>query len=85
LAYQLLLQPRAVRALSKAPHDMQPRIKAAIAELAQAPRPHGSRKLRGQRDTWRIRVGDWRVVYVPDDTARVVVVTVVGHRREVYE
>lgn len=85
MPYRLLFQPRAERALLKAPRDMQDRLQGAILALADAPRPRGAKKLRGERDTWRIRVGDWRVVYVPDDRVRVVVVTVIGHRREVYD
>ena len=40
--------------------------------------------MEGDRDTWRVRVGEYRVIYVPDDVKHTVVVTVVGHRREVY-
>jgi mRNA interferase RelE/StbE len=85
MGYGLFLQPRARRALGKAPPDMQSRLKEAILALALTPRPPGARKLQGQRDTWRIRIGDWRVVYVPDDRARSVIVTVIGHRRDVYD
>ena len=85
MVYGLFLQPRAKRALGKAPSDMQFRLKDAIVALSGTPRPHGARKLQGRRDTWRIRVGDWRVIYVPDDRARVVIVSVIGHRRDVYE
>ncbi len=52
--------------------------------LAGDPRPRGCKKLEGYRDHWRIRVGDWRVVYIIDDAARVVTVTRIAHRREVY-
>lgn len=52
-------------------------------------RPHsaacGMQKLKGYKDYWRIRVGDWRIVYIIDDTAKVVSVTRIAHRREVYE
>ncbi len=85
LPYALQFQPRAARDLAKAPRDMLPRLRDAIVALANQPRPPGARKLRGQRETWRIRVGDWRIVYVPDDAARRIVVTVVAHRREVYD
>jgi len=53
--------------------------------LAENPRPSGCKKLRGYKDQWRIRVGDWRVVYIVDDAAKRVSVTRVAHRREVYE
>jgi mRNA-degrading endonuclease RelE of RelBE toxin-antitoxin system len=52
--------------------------------LARA-RPTGCKKLKGHKDQWRIRIGDWRVVYVVDDAAQVVSVTRIAHRREVYE
>ena len=47
--------------------------------------PAGCKKLKGYKDHWRIRVGDWRALYVIDDSARVVSVTRIAHRREVYE
>ena len=47
--------------------------------------PAGCKKLKGHRDHWRIRTGDWRVVYIIDDTAKTVNVTRIAHRREVYE
>ena len=56
-----------------------------ILTLADNPRPAGCRKLKGYKDQWRVRVGDWRVVYIVDDRAMLVSITRVGHRREVYE
>lgn len=53
--------------------------------LADNPRPAGCKKLHGYKDQWRVRVGDWRVVYIIDDEAGLVSVTRVAHRREVYE
>ena len=85
MSYGLFFQPRAKKALAKAPPDMQSRLKEAILALAASPRPAGAKKLRGERDTWRVRGGEWRVFYVPDDHARTVIVTVIGHRREVYD
>jgi mRNA interferase RelE/StbE len=85
VAYRLFFQPRAEKSLLKAPRDMQPRLKEAILSLSATPRPHGAKKLKGERDTWRIRVGDWRIVYVPNDGAQAIIITVIGHRREVYE
>jgi mRNA interferase RelE/StbE len=52
--------------------------------LADEPRPAGCRKLAGLDDAWRIRVGDYRIVYVVDDLARTVTVTRIGHRRDIY-
>jgi mRNA interferase RelE/StbE len=61
------------------------RIDRKILALADDPRVAGCKKLRGYKDQWRVRVGDWRVVYVVDDAAKVVTVTRIAHRREVYE
>jgi mRNA interferase RelE/StbE len=59
-------------------------IKAAIEALADDPRPPGCRKLAGRKDEWRIRVGDWRVIYRVEDGRLVVVVVAVGVRGGVY-
>jgi mRNA interferase RelE/StbE len=67
--------------LSPAIHD---RVIAAIQRLARNPRPPGCRKLAGADNDWRIRVGDYRVVYEIADTLRVVRINRVRHRREVY-
>jgi len=56
-----------------------------LEHLASAPRPPGCKKLRGGDKEWRIRVSDYRVVYVIDDTAKTVDVTRIAQRREVYD
>jgi mRNA interferase RelE/StbE len=61
------------------------RIDRKILALAENPRPPGCKKLRGYKDQWRIRVGDWRVLYAVDDAVKLVSITRVAHRREVYE
>jgi mRNA interferase RelE/StbE len=53
-------------------------------ELEQDPRPPGCKKLKG-RDAWRIRIGDYRVIYEINDGHLIVTVITIGHRREVYE
>ena len=49
------------------------------------PRPAGCKKLKGYKDQWRVRVGDWRVLYIIDDAAKLITITRIAHRREVYE
>ncbi|MGB8579902.1 MAG: type II toxin-antitoxin system RelE/ParE family toxin [Candidatus Sulfotelmatobacter sp.] len=49
------------------------------------PRPAGCKKLKGHKDQWRIRIGEWRVIYFIDDAAKQVSITRVAHRREVYD
>jgi len=53
--------------------------------LARNPRPSGCKKLKGHKDIWRIRVGDYRIVYTVDDREMVIRVGRIAHRREVYE
>jgi mRNA interferase RelE/StbE len=64
---------------------MLARIMPRLERLAGAPRPPGCKKLRGGDNEWRIRVGDYRVVYVIDDVAKTIDVTRIAHRREVYD
>lgn len=60
------------------------RIVPKIVALAKLPRPPGCQKLKGNNALWRIRVGDYRVLYEIDDRSGVVDISSVGHRREVY-
>lgn len=61
------------------------RILKRIESLIAEPRPSGVKKLEGSTDQWRIRIGDWRVVYRVDDKEKLVDISVVRHRREVYK
>jgi len=61
------------------------RIDRRILALAENPRPPGCKKLRGYKDQWRIRAGDWRIVYIINDASKLVIITRVAHRRAVYE
>jgi mRNA interferase RelE/StbE len=60
------------------------RIDAAILQLADLPRPPGCVKLSGKSELWRIRIGDYRVLYEIQEKDRIVVIVSVAHRREVY-
>jgi len=83
MSYQLAILRRAVKELARLPEKDKRRIEADIEALAASPRPHGSKKLTG-RDGYRIRSGDYRVVYEIDDRRRMVIVLHVGHRKDVY-
>jgi mRNA interferase RelE/StbE len=61
------------------------RVDRKITSLADTARPAGCRKLRGYRDLWRVRVGDYRVVYAIDDGRALATIVRVAHRREVYD
>lgn len=82
--YRILLERSAEKDLGRLAHDLHNRIIAAIQKLAQNPRPVSCRKLAGTGNDWRIRVGDYRVIYEIADVIRVVRVHRVRHRREVY-
>jgi len=83
--YSLEIKQSAQKELDSLDNSVFKRIDRKILALADSPRPPGCKKLRAYRDHWRIRVGDWRIVYLIDDEARDVTITRVAHRREVYE
>ena len=82
--YRVFLERAAEKQLKQFPAKVHNRVIAAIQELAEKPRPTGCRKLTGTENDWRIRVGDYRVVYEIDDATQQVRVNRVRHRREVY-
>ena len=82
--HRIQIAPSAVRQLRKLPTSVQERIVGHIEDLAIEPRPRGSIKLQGEDDLYRIRVGDYRVIYTVKDEELIVLVLRVGHRREVY-
>lgn len=82
--YRVELKPSAARALRKLDADIQRRLIARVEALAENPRPPGAEKLEGRRDLYRIRVGDYRIIYQVGDKVLLVLVVRVGHRRDVY-
>lgn len=86
--YHVTFRATAEKSLEKLPQSAQTRLVAKAIGLADDPRPHGSVKLAGAAghniDLWRVRVGDYRMVYAIDDVARVVDIRIVAHRRDVY-
>jgi mRNA interferase RelE/StbE len=84
-SYRVALTTSAEKELHRLPTEMIARIVPRLEHLASVPRPPGCKKLTGGDKEWRIRVGNYRIVYEIDDTARTVDVTRIAHRREVYE
>lgn len=82
--YGIEVAPAAARQLRKLSPPAQRRVQAAIELLANQPRPPGARKLVGGNGEWRVRTGDYRVVYEIHDDVLLVLVLAVGHRREIY-
>jgi len=81
--HEVRLHPEAVRAYRRLQGPMRERVAEAIDALGAEPRSRGAVKLAGRND-FRIRVGDYRIVYAVDDAERVVLVARIAHRREVY-
>ena len=73
-----------MKQIGKLDPQVRRRIDAALLALGDDPRPPGSQKL-GNVDAWRIRVGDWRVIYQIKDDQLLVLILRVGQRRDVYE
>jgi mRNA interferase RelE/StbE len=84
-SYDVALTSGAEKELKKLPSQLIARIVPRLENLASNPRPPGCKKLQGGDREWRIRIGDYRVVYTIDDTKLLVEVTRIRHRREVYE
>ena len=84
MAYQVEFAPHAYRQFKKLERDTQLLLLGKIEALSSNPRPAGVKKLASVENLYRIRVGDYRVVYEIRDRALVVVVVKIGHRRDVY-
>ncbi len=83
MRYQVLLSKSVQKELDRLPNAIANRILVRLAGLETNPRPADVKKLKG-RDAWRIRVGDYRVIYEIHDRVLQVIVITVGHRREIY-
>ena len=82
--YEIILERRAERDLRQLAADIFQRVIAAIKALADNPRPPNCRNLTGSDNDWRVRVGDYRVLYEIDDENQMVRVMRIRHRREAY-
>ena len=84
MTYELEFLPAARRDLKRLPQPIQLRIADALRDLQDNPRPPGVKKLVGEPNSWRIRVGDYRVLYEIHDGRLLVLVINIGHRKDVY-
>jgi mRNA interferase RelE/StbE len=83
--YSVVISREPSRELTRLPKSMVKRVFAKLDGLGINPRPSGSKKLVGYVDLWRIRVGDYRVIYRIEDDRRVVTVLRIQHRRDAYD
>jgi len=82
--HRLEFSSTAARQLRKLDRAEAVRIRSAIEQLRDQPRPPGVTALQGRRGYFRVRVGDYRVIYSVDDGRLIVLVAALGHRREIY-
>lgn len=83
--YRVVIETSAAKQIARLARHDQSRLRVAIDGLATEPRPHNAIKMGGMTDTYRMRVGSMRVIYVIDDGLHIVSVTKAGHRGDVYK
>ena len=81
--YRLDISRSAIKELEELPGSVIERVREKIRALSSEPRPPGSKKLRDRRD-WRVRVGDYRILYTIDDSQRVIDIGAIRHRSKAY-
>ncbi|HXV79794.1 MAG TPA: type II toxin-antitoxin system RelE/ParE family toxin [Candidatus Binatia bacterium] len=82
--HEALLERAAEQDLKTLSRVVYDRIISRLKALSQNPRPAGCKKITGSRSDWRIRIGDYRVIYEIDDRTKVIKVMRIRHRREAY-
>lgn len=83
-SYRIEWKPSATKELKRLPRDVIPRVVRAVGELATNPLPQGAVKLKGSQSTYRIRVGDYRVIYTVIAEVLMIEIVRVRHRRDAY-
>ncbi|HEV8286884.1 MAG TPA: type II toxin-antitoxin system RelE/ParE family toxin [Chitinophagaceae bacterium] len=84
-SYEVLLSKAARKQLSTLPLFIHNKIIEDISGLSLSPRPAGCKKLKGFKNAWRIRVGDYRVIYEIEDKVLRILVIAIGHRKDIYD
>jgi mRNA interferase RelE/StbE len=85
MSYQVSIKPAAQRQFKKLPLTIQEDLFAIIEGLSEEPRPLGCKKLKGRKNQYRVRSGNYRIIYGIEDASLVVEVIKIGHRRDIYE
>ncbi len=84
MSYQVEITPAAQHMIKKLPKNVQQRIIEQLEALAVDPRPVGVIKLAAEENLYRVRVGDYRIVYEIQDDILLILITKIGHRKDVY-
>lgn len=82
--YKIIFTKSAAKELKKLSNQLIARIVPEIQALATEPRPTNCKKLKGEENRYRTRVGDYRILYSIEDTIKIVEIVKIGHRKEVY-
>ncbi|MDO9590907.1 MAG: type II toxin-antitoxin system RelE/ParE family toxin [Microcella sp.] len=85
MTYRVEFTSAAARQVKKLPRPVRDKVLSAVARLSDDPRPHGATKLVGEQTAWRLRMGDYRVIYDVVDEVLTVTVVRAAHRREAYD
>lgn len=84
--YQIRFKKKAQKELQSLPKSIIKIVVASIDNLSSNPRPRGSKKLRGSKENlWRIRIGNYRIIYLIEDTIKILVIRKIGHRKDIYK
>lgn len=83
-AWQVIVERDAAKMLARLPRDLRERVGQELDALGHDPRPTGSKKLRGFKDLWRLRVGDWRITYALLEDRLIVLVIEIAARGGAY-
>ncbi|MGI8642040.1 MAG: type II toxin-antitoxin system RelE family toxin [Pyrinomonadaceae bacterium] len=84
MKYQVDFKPSAARELRKLPKDIAKRISKKIDSLADNPFPYGYTEMKGSQNYYRVKVGDYRIIYTVEHGEILILVVSIGHRREIY-
>ena len=84
--YKITIKKTANKELESLPNKIAAKIAQVVYSLSNDPRPQGCKKLKGTYEPlWRIRIGDYRVIYIIDDAIKIVDIQKVGHRKDIYD
>ena len=85
MPYTIVFVNSAKKEFDKLPKDLQVRITLAINSLVVDARPNGCKKLKGGKNDYRIRVGDYRIIYKIIDNLLIIEIIAIGHRKDIYD
>lgn len=83
--YQITFKKSALKELSDISKPYNQNIAIAIDKLAETPRPDGVKKIKGEENAYRIRIGDYRVIYTIEDVIKIVEIQRIRHRKDAYK